>query len=156
MSRQKENVARCNSLLEAKYPTLVRLIHLHLPSLPFTAIQDEILQSAAERAKITAGARNLLSIIQFVPIFPAVPAICICAEQTFSEAGAKKKAFVDAFSAALDAYLASPMRDSVNKAIESLPPDYFKAHWEMKELADIVEGHRLRTVTFHWFDLTTC
>ena len=144
MSRQDGNVARCTSLLEAKYPDLVRLIQPTSTSPPFTAIQDEILQSAPERAKITAGASNMLLIIQFVPIFPAVSAICICAEQTFSEAGARKKAFLGAFSVALDAYLASPMRDSVNKAIDEMPLVHF-----VQELADIVTGHRLRTATFH-------
>jgi len=69
-------------------------------------------------------------------------AICICAEQTFSEASATEDAFGPAFSAALDAYLASSLREDVNREIAALfGQDYQE---EKKLLAKIIESHPLR------------
>ena len=45
------------------------------------------------------------------------PAICICAEQTFTEASANADAFPQAFSTALDAYVKSTLMHDVVRDI---------------------------------------
>ena len=43
--------------------------------------------------------------------------LCICAEQTFSQASAKQSGFDHAFSIVLDAYMKSTVRDDVTREI---------------------------------------
>ncbi|KAJ7112758.1 hypothetical protein C8R43DRAFT_1157429 [Mycena crocata] len=47
----------------------------------------------------------------------SIAALCICAEQTFTESSAKKLQFSPAFSVALSAYVKSPVRQAVEKEI---------------------------------------
>ncbi|KAJ6553146.1 hypothetical protein B0H19DRAFT_1155783, partial [Mycena capillaripes] len=48
-------------------------------------------------------------------------AICICTEQTFSEASTAPKGFCDAFSTALHVYLGSTLERTINEKIRALP-----------------------------------
>jgi len=80
-----------------------------------------------------------------------VAALCICAEQTFSQEFAKTQAFVTAFSRALDAYLSSTIKSEVESTIATLPlHDYEQMmnpdHWEQValRLVVIITTHRLR------------
>ena len=71
--------------------------------------------------------------------------ICVCAEQTFTQASATKWRFSRAFSIALDAYAKSTVRDEVNKAIEVLLEGRDKLdRLLLRQLADIIKNHRLR------------
>ena len=71
--------------------------------------------------------------------------ICVCAEQTFTQASATKWRFSRAFSIALDAYVKSTVRDEVNKAIEVLLKGRDKLdRLLLRQLADIIKNHRLR------------
>jgi len=71
--------------------------------------------------------------------------ICVCAEQTFTEASARKQGFARAFSIALRAYVMSTVRDEVNNAIRAL----FEGRDRLDrillaQLDDIIKNHRLR------------
>jgi len=83
-----------------------------------------------------------------------VAAICICTEQTFTQASAKEEAFAVAFSTALDAYIGSTLQNDVNEEIAVLPPQYFEERedpndWRafkkvVPKLVEIIKKHRLR------------
>jgi hypothetical protein len=64
--------------------------------------------------------------------------VCICAEQTFTEASARKQTFVAAFSKAIGAYAGSNQQ-IVNKAIAELTRKD-----DPVQLAEIIKTHRLR------------
>jgi hypothetical protein len=71
--------------------------------------------------------------------------ICVCAEQTFTEASAIQRGFAQAFSIALDAYVKSTVRDEVDKAIKVLLEGRDRVDRFLKEqLGDIVKNHHLR------------
>ena len=82
-------------------------------------------------------------------------AICICIEQTFSQASAHGESFGSAFSKATNAYLASTMKDVVNSAIAALPVQDYAEKVEdhaysypvpkvVPKLFDNIKTHRLR------------
>jgi hypothetical protein len=85
-----------------------------------------------------------------IPLLSLCLAICICAEQTFSEASATVAGFSPAFSAALDAYLASSLREDVNREIAALSDqdykeeDNFGTRKFVTKLVRIIESHPLR------------
>jgi hypothetical protein len=80
-----------------------------------------------------------------IPLLSLCLAICICAEQTFTEASAMKEAFSPAFSAALDVYLASSLREDVNREIAALSDqDYKDEDKIVTKLVQIIESHPLR------------
>ncbi|KAJ6585477.1 hypothetical protein B0H19DRAFT_1059699 [Mycena capillaripes] len=70
-------------------------------------------------------------------------AICICAEQTFTEASAQRQAFGPACSAALDAYLGSPLEESVNREIANSVPDFY-SDLMAAQMGELIPSHRLR------------
>jgi hypothetical protein len=70
-------------------------------------------------------------------------AICICVEQTFSEASADEASFGPAFSVALDTYLSSSLQKDVNKEIAGLPEGY-KGDESPEKLVEIIKAHPLR------------
>ncbi|KAJ7737923.1 hypothetical protein B0H14DRAFT_2992712 [Mycena olivaceomarginata] len=72
-----------------------------------------------------------------------VAAICICAEQTFTEASAKEEGFPLAFSAALDLYLTSSLQEAVNREIATLSPQVDRMTKVIK-LVEIIQSHPLR------------
>ena len=72
--------------------------------------------------------------------------ICICAEQTFTEASAKEKRFPEAFSNALSTYMWSIIKEGVNREIGVLLDGKDKideSHCQLLE--DIIKNNRLRT-----------
>jgi len=81
-------------------------------------------------------------------------AVCVCAEQTFTQASARASAFSTAWETALRAYLASTEQDNVNQAIATLySQEYMEvvnpnAWWQSKKivpkLVEIIKSHRLR------------
>jgi len=71
--------------------------------------------------------------------------ICVCAEQTFTQASATKKGFTQAFSIALDAYVKSTVRDETNQAIKLLLEGRDTLDdFPLEKLGDIIKNHRLR------------
>ena len=71
--------------------------------------------------------------------------ICICAEQTFTEASAKDKRFPEAFSVAMSAYMRSTIKEDVDREIGILldgKDEMDESHCE--PLEDIIKNHRLR------------
>jgi len=71
--------------------------------------------------------------------------MCVCAEQTFTEASARKQGFARAFSIALDAYVKSTVRDEVNNAIKVLCEGRDRSDgFLLEQLEDIIKNHRLR------------
>jgi hypothetical protein len=75
--------------------------------------------------------------------------ICICAEETFAGASAVDKGFVASFSFALDFYMRSAVRVSVNKAIGVLLEGRDRLDiFLLEPLTDIVMNHRLRMWLF--------
>jgi hypothetical protein len=90
----------------------------------------------------------------FPILLPTV--ICICAEQTFSQASTSRADFSVAFRKALDAYVASKLNDNVKNAIAKLPQQDYKevenpgAPWYQQQkkvvapLVEIIKTHRLR------------
>jgi len=71
--------------------------------------------------------------------------ICVCAEQTFTQASATEKGFARAFSIALDAYMKSTASDEANQAIKVLLEGRDRLDdFLRKELGDIIKKHRLR------------
>jgi hypothetical protein len=71
--------------------------------------------------------------------------ICVCAEQTFTQASVFTKGFAQAFSITLNAYVKSTVRDAANQAIKLLLEgrdtlDVFS----LEKLRDIIKNHRLR------------
>jgi hypothetical protein len=73
--------------------------------------------------------------------------ICVCAEQTFTQASAITKGFAQAFSIALNAYIKSTVRDEANQAIKLLLEgrDIQRFdHFSLEKLGDIIKNHRLR------------
>jgi hypothetical protein len=71
--------------------------------------------------------------------------ICVCAEQTFTQASATKKGFAQAFSIALDAYVKSTVRDEANQAIKLLLKGRDTLDdFPLEKLGDIIKNHRLR------------
>jgi hypothetical protein len=71
--------------------------------------------------------------------------ICVCAEQTFTQASATKKGFAQAFSIALDAYVKSTVRDETNQAIKLLLEGRDTLDdFLLEKLGDIIKNHRLR------------
>ena len=78
--------------------------------------------------------------------------ICICAEQTFTEASAKDKRFPEAFSVAMSAYMRSTIKEDVDREIGILldgKDEMDESHCE--PLEDIIKNHRLRA--YHAPDL---
>ena len=72
--------------------------------------------------------------------------ICICAEQTFTEASAKDNRFPEAFSIAMSAYMRSAIKEDVDREIGILldgKDEMDESHRE--SLEDIIKNHRLRT-----------
>ena len=81
--------------------------------------------------------------------------ICICAEQTFTEASVKDKRFPEAFSVALSTYMRSTIKEDVNKEIGILLEGKYKMDRSCcKPLEDIIKNHRLRMCLAP--DLTAC
>lgn len=79
-----------------------------------------------------------------VSYFPHT-AICICTEQTFTEASADDKAFGPAFSAALKIYLGSSVQEKVNREIAALlETDFLSKRTIIKEVVPIITSNRLR------------
>ena len=80
--------------------------------------------------------------------------ICICVEQTFTQAFASKRAFSEAFSVALKAYITSMLKEEVKDAIQVLNEGWVRLEEEVngisleKQLGDIVKSHRLRMWIF--------
>jgi hypothetical protein len=68
-------------------------------------------------------------------------ALCICAEEIFTEGSSKKIGFVSAFSAALDEYRQSGLRKEMDKEIAGLNLDKYGAD---EKLVDLIITHRLR------------
>ena len=71
--------------------------------------------------------------------------MCICAEQTFTEASAKEKRFPEAFSNAMSAYMRSTIKEDVDREIGILldgKDAMDESHCE--PLEDIIKNHRLR------------
>ena len=71
--------------------------------------------------------------------------MCICAEQTFTEASAKDKRFPEAFSNAMSAYMRSTIKEDVDREIGILldgKDEMDESHCE--PLEDIIKNHRLR------------
>lgn len=66
-------------------------------------------------------------------------ALCISAEQTFTEASAKRKAFAPALSIALEKYSKSGLRDEVDQVIGRLNESDYQG-----QLYGIIANHRLR------------
>ncbi|KAJ7926799.1 hypothetical protein B0H13DRAFT_2313296 [Mycena leptocephala] len=82
----------------------------HLPLLPPLAQSAGAIEEveAVDAVKTGAGKAEM------------VAAICICMEETFTEAFTKKKALSAAFVAAPDAYLGSPLQQNMNRKIAEL------------------------------------
>ena len=81
--------------------------------------------------------------------------MCICAEQTFTEASAKDKGFPEAFSAALSIYMRSTIKGDVNREIGVLLEGKDKIdRSHCQPLEDIIKNHRLRTCVAP--DLAAC
>ncbi|KAJ7139166.1 hypothetical protein C8R44DRAFT_764001 [Mycena epipterygia] len=73
-----------------------------------------------------------------------VAAICICAEQTFTEASANEVGFSLAFAAALDAYLGSTLQEDVNREISGLTDqEYADKTLYVPKLVEIIKLHPL-------------
>ncbi|KAJ7713069.1 hypothetical protein B0H16DRAFT_1478984 [Mycena metata] len=131
----KRPLRRISHRMNFKYPNLVRNIQLMALSFPLTHVQKRKLESSSGQAEL-------------------VTAICICIEQTFTQASAHQESFGPAFSTALDAYLASTIKDAVNSAITALPAQDFEQvdreySWKpVKKVAPklvyIIKNHRLR------------
>ncbi|KAJ7734268.1 hypothetical protein B0H16DRAFT_1467667 [Mycena metata] len=133
------NVDDCTAVVQSKYPNLVRNIQLVTPFFPLTHAQKRKLKTSRGQAEVITSTM-----------------LCICTEQTFTQASAHKESFVPAFSTALDAYLASTMKEAVNNAIAALPAEDFEQVLEDREhsrhlvnnvapkLVDIIQNHRLR------------
>ncbi|KDR79415.1 hypothetical protein GALMADRAFT_154320 [Galerina marginata CBS 339.88] len=68
-----------------------------------------------------------------------IAALSICAEQTFTQASAKKQGFSTAFSTALGAYVKSTIMEDVIKAIRNLAQEEY-----MGQLVHIITKHPLR------------
>jgi HJR/Mrr/RecB family endonuclease len=73
-------------------------------------------------------------------------AICICVEQSFTEASAQKTAFRPAFSAAMDAYLASTLQEDANRKIAGLSDllDKEDPQEVAAKIIEIIKAHPLR------------
>ena len=76
--------------------------------------------------------------------------ICVCAEQTFTQASATKKGFAPSFSIALDTYIKSTVRDEAKEAIKVLFEGRDRLDknklddFLLEKLGDIIKNHRLR------------
>jgi hypothetical protein len=71
--------------------------------------------------------------------------ICVCAEQTFTQASAITKGLAHAFSIALNAYVKSTVRDEANQAIKLLLEGRDTLDdFALEKLGDIIKNHRLR------------
>jgi hypothetical protein len=86
-------------------------------SLSLTSDQSASPLQDLERRELLAGISFSIFMITLLSLCLA---ICICAEQAFSEVSAKKAAFSPAFSAALDIYLTSSLQDDINREISAL------------------------------------
>ncbi|KAJ6526128.1 hypothetical protein DFH09DRAFT_1328664 [Mycena vulgaris] len=75
-----------------------------------------------------------------------IAALCICAEQTFSQEFAQSETFAAAFSRAFHAYLLSTIKSQVESAIATLTlQDYEEGNREaISMLVDIIKTHQLR------------
>ena len=72
-------------------------------------------------------------------------ALCICAEQTFTEASEQRGEFAKAFSTALTAYTQSSVRQNVTQAIGQLvAKKESDKRIQMEQLYQIIINHRLR------------
>ncbi|KAJ7226423.1 hypothetical protein C8J57DRAFT_1389608 [Mycena rebaudengoi] len=91
-----------------------------------------------KRPRVSKSLQKQLGRNQFVA------SVCICAEQTFTEASAQNRAFGPAFSAALNAYLGSPLEDNVNKEITHSVPDFY-CDQMAQQMAELILLHRHRT-----------
>ena len=82
--------------------------------------------------------------------------ICICAEQTFTEASAKDWRFTKAFSVAMSAYMRSTSpREDVNREIRVLlDGSHGMDLRHCQPLKDIIKNRRLRT--YFVPDLAAC
>jgi hypothetical protein len=71
--------------------------------------------------------------------------ICVCAEQTFTQASAFTKGFAQAFSIALNAYVKSTVRDAANQEIKLLLEGRDTLDdSSLDKLGDIIKNHHLR------------
>ena len=71
--------------------------------------------------------------------------MCICVEQTFVQASAKRQEFGPAFSDALTSYMKSDIKDIVTRAVRELVrgKDEVDRFLELP-LLDIIKNNRLR------------
>jgi len=76
-----------------------------------------------------------------------VAAICICAEQTFTESAATHKALGSACYIALDAYSGSHLERDVKDEIARIPPRDYRDVTGVLKLVQIIKTHRLRIKT---------
>ncbi|KIJ57410.1 hypothetical protein M422DRAFT_773963 [Sphaerobolus stellatus SS14] len=75
-----------------------------------------------------------------------IAVICICTKQTFTQVNALQHGFANAFSATLEAYMDSTLKELVKKEISLL---YGKENWVMsfdEDLIEIIIKHQLCTV----------
>ncbi|KAF7335086.1 hypothetical protein MVEN_02259200 [Mycena venus] len=79
-----------------------------------------------------------------------ISAICICTEQTFTEASTTPEKFCTAFSTALHVYVGSTLESTVNKKIRALPWEDYKDRWNLADselhecMIEIIMSHPLR------------
>ncbi|KAJ7824467.1 hypothetical protein B0H14DRAFT_2767765 [Mycena olivaceomarginata] len=107
------------------------------------------LETKSGCAEVLAGMKLLI----LIPLLLLSTAICICAEQTFTQASAKKQAFSAAFATALNAYHGSDLESNVNNSIARFSSqDYEEVdgpRWDLvkkvvPKLLEIIKAHRLR------------
>jgi hypothetical protein len=68
--------------------------------------------------------------------------ICVCAEQTFTQASTTEKGFAPAFLIALDVYVKSAVTDEANQAIKLLLGGRDRSDkFLLKRLWDIIKTH---------------
>ena len=116
--------------------------------------KDNSIQAISGQAELITSTSWLVVII--MTRFKFFVGICICAEQTFTEASAKDWRFTKAFSIAMSAYMRSTSpREDVNREIRVLlDGSHGMDLRHCQPLKDIIKNHRLRT---HFVpDLAAC
>jgi len=79
--------------------------------------------------------------------FEQICAICICAEQTFSQAKVNGEDFSPAFAIAMEAYMNGELRGEVIKEIQvnaKLEDEFELSGAAVTSLVEILKAHRLR------------
>ncbi|KAJ7193869.1 hypothetical protein GGX14DRAFT_405232 [Mycena pura] len=126
--------------------------------------KNGLLFTPHRRAELVASTQSMN--LMFPILLPTV--ICICAEQTFSQASAYGADFSIAFSKALDAYVSSTLNDSMKNAIAKLPqqdfweaenpdaPSYKQRKKVVAPLTEIVKTHRLLCQKSHTIQAFPC